>query len=145
MLVNRQVGTHWLRINDEHSFGSMVFHFLVLRKWEFVLYERSDRCHGISSFLSQPTTGSEVFALYTCFETITFVLQGVCSNKSRYGSIDNFGEKYVIMKRKKDAQTRLWLSAAIREINATFLSHGWQPEVRRFPILLVFTLPHLYC
>ena len=80
--------------------------------------------HCIWSFLSQPETRSESFALYTCFETITFVLQGFCSNKSRYGSIDNFDEKYVKMKLKRDAQTRLWLSTAIRELNATFLSQG---------------------
>ena len=33
----------------------------------------------------------------------------------------------------------------IRELkHATFLSHGRTPEVYCFPILLVFTLPHLY-
>lgn len=106
--------------------------FLVLRKWEFGPYERSARCHCIRSFLSQPDTRSESFALYTCFETITFVLQGVCSNKSRYGSIDNFDEKYVKMKLKRDAQTRLWLSSAIGERDV--FEPGIATEVSHFPI-----------
>ena len=34
---------------------------------------------------------------------------------------------------------------AIRELkHATFLSHGRTPEVCCFPILLVFTLPHIF-